>query len=103
MPQLTENKQNDPVVLANFEPNRIATKSGQKTKIKIREHCAGNAAQKIEIQTRRHCALREGTQGESLRDSQKVRFKDEELARMVPKSPQNNFLNFLKPRRNSSV
>src|SRR3984957_9836432 len=53
MSQLIENKQNDPVLIANFEPNEIATKSAcpprrdQKTKIQTRKHCAGNAAQKV--------------------------------------------------------
>ena len=72
MLQLIENKRNHPVLIANFEPNEIATKSGQKTKIQTRKHCAdepaqkvkvrtrehraGEAAQKVEIQTRRHCA-----------------------------------------------
>ena len=56
MPQLIENKQNDPVLIANFEPNEIARKSEEKTKIQTRKHCAGEAAQKVEIQTRLHCA-----------------------------------------------
>ena len=58
MSQLIENKQNDPVLIANFEPNEVATKSGQKTKIQTRKHCADEPAQKVEIQTRRHCAGR---------------------------------------------
>jgi hypothetical protein len=32
MLQLTENKQHDPVLIENFEPNRIARKSEEKTK-----------------------------------------------------------------------
>jgi hypothetical protein len=47
MSQLIENKQNRPVLIANFEPNEIAIKSGRKTRIQTREHCAGNAAQKV--------------------------------------------------------
>jgi len=53
MSQLIENKQNDPVLIANFEPNEIATKSAcpprrdQKTKIQIRKRRAGNAPQKV--------------------------------------------------------
>jgi len=35
MPQLIENKQNDPALIANFEPNEIATKSEEKTKFKL--------------------------------------------------------------------
>jgi hypothetical protein len=35
MPQLIENKQNDPVLIANFEPNEITTKSEEKTKFKL--------------------------------------------------------------------
>ena len=38
--------------IANFEPNKIATKSGQKTKIQTRKHCAGEAAQKVENRER---------------------------------------------------
>jgi len=66
MSQLIENKQNDPVLIANFEPNEIATKAEEKTKIQTRKHRAGDPAQKVEF-------------------------------------PQNNSLNFLKPRRESSV
>ena len=55
MPQLIENKQNGPVLIANFEPNEIATKSEEKTKIHTRKHCAGEAAQKVAIRTRLHC------------------------------------------------
>jgi hypothetical protein len=55
MPQLIENKQNYPVLIANFEPNEIATKLGEKTKIQTRKHCAGEAAQKVAIRTRLHC------------------------------------------------
>jgi hypothetical protein len=46
MPQLIENKQNDLVLIANLEPNEIATKSEEKTKIQTRKHCADGAAQK---------------------------------------------------------
>jgi hypothetical protein len=44
MPQLIENKQNHPILIANFEPNEIATKSGQKTKVQTRKHCADKPA-----------------------------------------------------------
>ena len=47
MSQLIENKRNDPVLIANFEPNEIATKSEEKTKIQTRKHRAGNAEQKV--------------------------------------------------------
>jgi hypothetical protein len=62
MSQLIENKQNDPILIANFEPNEIAKKSAcpprreEKTKIQTRKHCAGEPAQKVEIQTQVHCA-----------------------------------------------
>jgi hypothetical protein len=56
MSQLIENKQNHPVLIANFEPNEIATKSGQKTKVQTRIHHADEPARKVEIQTRKHCA-----------------------------------------------
>ena len=49
MPQLIENKQNHPVLIANFEPNEIAKKSEQKTEIQKRKHRAGEAAQKVDI------------------------------------------------------
>jgi hypothetical protein len=61
MPQLIENKQNDPVLIANFEPNEIATKSEGKTTIRIRKHCADKPAQKVEIQTRKNCASEAAT------------------------------------------
>jgi hypothetical protein len=35
MLQLIENKQNDPVLIANFEPNEIARKRGKKRKFKF--------------------------------------------------------------------
>jgi hypothetical protein len=60
MPQLIENKQNDPVLIANFEPNEIATKSacpprrGQKIKIQTRKHCAGDAAKRWKFQREKH-------------------------------------------------
>jgi hypothetical protein len=57
MPQLIENKRNHPILIANFEPNEIATKSGQKTKIQTRKHRAGDAARKVGIQSRRHCGI----------------------------------------------
>src|ERR1700733_15152903 len=47
MSQLIENKRNDPILIANFEPNEIAKKSEEKTKIQTRKHCAGNPAQKV--------------------------------------------------------
>ena len=47
MSQLIENKQNHPVLIANFEPNEIARKSEEKTKIQTRKYCAGNPAQKV--------------------------------------------------------
>jgi len=50
MPQLIENKQNEPVLIANFEPNEIATKSVQKTKIHTRKHRAGDATQKVKFE-----------------------------------------------------
>jgi hypothetical protein len=53
MSQLIENKQSAPVLIANFEPNEIAKKAGQKTKIQTRTHRAGESAQKVEIQTRK--------------------------------------------------
>jgi hypothetical protein len=56
MSQLIENKRNHPVLIANFEPNEIATKSEEKTKNQRRKHRAGEAAQKIEVQTRKHRA-----------------------------------------------
>jgi hypothetical protein len=46
MSQLIENKQSAPVLIANFEPNEIAKKAGQKTKIQTRKHCADKPAQK---------------------------------------------------------
>ena len=58
MSQLIENKRNHPVLIANFEPNEIATKSacpprrGQETKIQTRKHRAGDAAQKVENRER---------------------------------------------------
>jgi hypothetical protein len=54
MLQLIENKQNHPILIANFEPNEIAKKSacpprpGQETKIQTRKHCANEPAQKVE-------------------------------------------------------
>src|SRR3984957_541456 len=56
MPQLIENKQSNPVLIANFEPNEIATKSAQKTKIQTRKHCADEPAQEVGMQMRKHCA-----------------------------------------------
>lgn len=50
MPQLTENKQNGPVLIANFEPTACARKSAQK--VEGRRLCAGESAQKERIQTR---------------------------------------------------
>jgi hypothetical protein len=55
MLQLIENKQNDPALIANFEPNEIARKSEEKTTIQIRKHRAGEPAQKVE---NRECGLR---------------------------------------------
>src|ERR1700733_328458 len=51
MSQLIENKRNDPILIANFEPNEIATQSEEKTKIQTRKHCAGNAAHKVKNQS----------------------------------------------------
>ena len=56
MSQLIENKQIDPALIANFEPNEIATKSEEKTKDQTRKHCADEPAQKVEVQTRKHRA-----------------------------------------------
>jgi hypothetical protein len=69
MPQLTENKQNEPVLIANFEPTHCARKSAQKVETRTRvssmhmhkhkqRHRAGKAARKVEVQKRlpRHCA-----------------------------------------------
>ena len=47
MPQLAENKQNEPILIANFEPNHCARKSAQKVEIQRRRHCAGESAQKV--------------------------------------------------------
>jgi hypothetical protein len=50
-------------LIANFEPNEIATKSAcpprrrQKTKIQTRKHRAGEAAQKVGMQSRIHCEI----------------------------------------------
>ena len=49
MSQLIENKQNDPILIANFEPNEIATKSEEKTKIQRRKNRADEPAQKVGI------------------------------------------------------
>jgi hypothetical protein len=46
MSQLIENKQSGPVLIANFEPNEVAKKAGQKTKIQTRKHRADKPAQK---------------------------------------------------------
>jgi hypothetical protein len=46
MSQLIENKQSAPVLIANFEPNEIAKKAGQKTKIQTRKHRTDEPAQK---------------------------------------------------------
>ena len=50
MPQLAENKQNEPILIANFEPTACADKSAQKVEVqeRRRRHCAGEAAQKVE-------------------------------------------------------
>src|SRR5271156_5176326 len=50
MLQLTENKQNEPVLIENFEPNRCARKSAQGVEVQKRRRlpCAGQAAQKVE-------------------------------------------------------
>jgi len=53
MPQLAENKQNEPVLIANFEPNHCARKSAQKVKGLRRRHCADEPAQKVESFIRR--------------------------------------------------
>jgi hypothetical protein len=60
MPQLIENKQNHPVLIANFEPNEIARKSEEKTKIQTRKHCAGEVAQKVENRERELRLYRRG-------------------------------------------
>jgi hypothetical protein len=39
----------DPILIANFGPNEIATKSGQKTKIQMRKHRAGEPAREVDI------------------------------------------------------
>jgi hypothetical protein len=54
MSQLIENKQNHPVLIANFEPNEIARKSAcprrreEKAKIQTRKHCADKPTQEVE-------------------------------------------------------
>jgi hypothetical protein len=57
MSQLIENKRNHPVLIANFEPNEIAIKAGQKTKIQTRiqtrKHCADDPAQKVGVRINR--------------------------------------------------
>jgi Lactonase, 7-bladed beta-propeller/Bacterial Ig-like domain (group 2) len=67
MPQLTENKQNEPVLIENFEPTHCARKSAQEVETRTRvssldtqqrEHCAGESVQKVEVRERRHCAPR---------------------------------------------
>src|ERR1700722_3236527 len=54
MPQLTENKQNHPVLIANFEPNACARNSAQKVEVQTRKHRADEPAQKVGMQPRRH-------------------------------------------------
>jgi hypothetical protein len=49
MPQLTENKQNEPILIANFEPTACADKSAQKVEVQTRLHCTGEPAQKAEV------------------------------------------------------
>src|SRR6202046_2578093 len=51
MPQLTENKQNEPILIANFEPTHCARNSAQKVEAqdRTRRHCAGEPAQKVKI------------------------------------------------------
>src|ERR1700735_3028288 len=49
MPQLTENKQNEPILIANFEPTTCADNSAQKVDVRTRRHCAGEPAQKVKI------------------------------------------------------
>src|SRR5580700_6056199 len=67
MPQLAENKQNGPILIANFEPTHCARKSAQKVETRTRvssshtqkrRHRAGEAARKVEVQKRlpQHCA-----------------------------------------------
>jgi hypothetical protein len=60
MSQLIENKQNHPVLIANFEPNEIARKSEEKTKIQTRKHRAGEAARRVEIARINHPATAGG-------------------------------------------
>jgi hypothetical protein len=36
MPQLTENKQNEPVLIENFEPTACAGKTAQKVEVQLR-------------------------------------------------------------------
>jgi len=54
MPQLTENKQNEPVLIENFEPTHCARKSAQKVEVQKRRRrlCAGEPAQKVEKRKR---------------------------------------------------
>src|ERR1700735_1095658 len=52
MPQLTENKQNEPILIANFEPTACADKSAQKAEVQTRLHCAGESAQKVALAER---------------------------------------------------
>src|ERR1700735_2795132 len=49
MPQLTENKQNEPILIANFEPTTCADNSAQKVQDRTRRHRAGEPAQKVKI------------------------------------------------------
>src|ERR1700733_11931609 len=57
MPQLIENKRNHPILIANFEPNEIARKSEEKTKIQTQKPRAGDAARKVGMQPRIHCGI----------------------------------------------
>src|SRR5271155_1917667 len=60
MLQLTENKQQRPILIENFEPNRCARKSAQKVETRTRvssvdtpkrRHRAGEPAQKVEMRS----------------------------------------------------
>ena len=54
MSQLTENKQNEAVLIENFEPTRCARKSAQKVRVQGRRRrlCADESAQKVEKRKR---------------------------------------------------
>jgi hypothetical protein len=87
MSQLIENKRNHPILIANFEPNEIATKSEEKTKIQTRKHCAGESAQKVGMQRRRHCGKNQNEDDLVVEDNDRKRRVNVVAKRLCATTP----------------